>query len=68
MQSSYAATPLVMLLPLLAPIAWAHSAPDMASAPRHGRLLANDQVGVFAVTLKSTDFLVVTLQDCEVIM
>jgi hypothetical protein len=68
---------LVMLLLLWVPIAWAQSALDMASAPRHRLLLANDQVRVFAVTLKPTErtmarhdhnFLVVTLQDCEVIM
>ena len=67
---------LLMLL-LLSPIAWAQSAPDMASAPHYRLLLSNDQVRVFAVTLKPLErtmarhehnFLVVTLQDCEVVM
>ena len=68
---------LLLLLPVLASIALAPSAPDMASAPHHRLLLANDQVRVLAVTLQPTErtmarhehnFLVVTLQDCEVIM
>ena len=67
---------LLMLL-LFVPITWAQSAPDMASAPHYRLLLANDQVRVFAVTLKPLErtmarhqhnFLVVTLQDCEVVM
>ncbi len=67
----------VMLWLLCAPIVWAQSAPDMASAPHHQLLLANDQVRVFAVTLRPTErtmarhghnFLLITLQDCEVIM
>ena len=50
---------------------------DMASAPHYRLLLANDQVRVFAVTLKPTEralarhdhnFSVITLQDCEVVM
>jgi hypothetical protein len=65
------------LLALCAPIAWAQSAPDMASAPHYHLLLSNDQVRVFAVSLRPTErtvarhehnFLVVTLQDCEVVM
>jgi hypothetical protein len=68
---------LLVLLLLWAPIAWAQSAPDMASAPHYRLLLSNDQVRVFAVTLRPTErtmarhdhnFLVVTLQDCEVVM
>ncbi len=67
------------LMPLLlwAPIAWAQSASDMASAPHYRLLLANDQVRVFAVTLRPTErtmarhdhnFLMITLADCEVVM
>ena len=66
------------LLPLLlAAMAWAESAPDMVSAPHYRQLLANDQVRVFAVTLRPLErtmarhdhnFLVVTLQDCEVVI
>ena len=68
---------LLMLLLLCAPVAGAQSVPDMASAPHYQSLLANDQVRVFGVTLKPTErtmarhdhnFLVVTLQDCDVIM
>jgi hypothetical protein len=60
----------------LAPMAWAQSAPDMASAPHYRLLLANDQVRVFAVSLKPLErtmvrhehnFLVVTLLDCDVV-
>jgi hypothetical protein len=67
----------LLILLLLAPIAWAQSAPDMASAPHYRVLLSNDQVRVFAVSLRPLertmarhdhDFLVVTLQDCEVVM
>jgi hypothetical protein len=67
---------LTMLL-LCAPIAWAQTAPDMASAPHYRLLLSNEQVRVFAVTLRPMErtmarhehnFLVVTLQDCEVVM
>ena len=68
--------PLVMLL-LLTPIAWAQSAPDMASAPHYRQLLKNDQVRVFALTLKplertmarhDNNFLVIALLDCDVVM
>jgi hypothetical protein len=57
--------------------AMAQSTPDMASAPHYRLLLSNNQVRVFAVTLRPTErtmarhdhnFLVITLQDCEVIM
>lgn len=50
---------------------------DMASEPHHHLLLQNDQVRVFSVTLRPTEqayvrhehnFLVVTLQDCEVVI
>jgi hypothetical protein len=67
----------LMPLLLLAPMAWAQSTPDMASAPHYRLLLSNDQVRVFAVTLRPTErtmarhdhnFLVVTLQDSEVVI
>src|SRR5882757_9223324 len=67
---------LLMML-LLAPLAWAQSAPDMASAPHYRQLLSNSQVRVFTVTLRALErtmarhdhnFLVITLQDCEVVM
>src|SRR5712692_6956629 len=66
-----------LMLLLLAPIAWAQSAPDMASAPHYRQLLANDQVRVFALALKPLErtiarhdhnFLVVALLDCDVVM
>ncbi|HMJ20389.1 MAG TPA: hypothetical protein VK513_00730 [Terriglobales bacterium] len=67
------------LLPFLlcTPLAEAQTPMDMASAPHYRLLLANDQVRVFAVTLKPTErtlarhdhnFSVITLQDCEVVM
>jgi hypothetical protein len=68
---------LMLMLLLLAPMAWAQSAPDMASAPHYRLLMANDQVRVFAVTLKplertmarhDNNFLVVALLDCDVVM
>ena len=67
---------LITLL-LLAPMAWAQSAPDMAAAPHYRQLLANDQVRVFAVTLRPLErtmarhdhnFLVVALLDCDVVI
>ena len=66
-----------LMLLLLASMAWAQSAPDMATAPHYRLLLANDQVRVFAVTLKPLErtvarhdhnFLVVALLDCDVVM
>jgi hypothetical protein len=66
-----------LLMLLVAPITWAQSAPDMASAPHYRLLLSNDQVRVFSVDLRTNErtmakhdhnFLVITLQDCEVIM
>ena len=57
--------------------AWAQSAPDMASAQHYRLLLANDQVRVFAVTLRRLDrtmarhdhdFLVIALLECDVVM
>jgi hypothetical protein len=65
------------MLLLLAPVACAQSAPDMASAPHYRQLLANDQVRVFALMLNPLErtmarhdhnFLVVALQDCDVVM
>ena len=67
---------LLMLL-LCAPLAWAQSPPDMASAPHYRQLLANDQVRVFALTLKPLErtmarhdrnFLVVALLDSDVVI
>ena len=58
-------------------VASAQTAPDMASAPHYRLLLSNDQVRVFAVTLRTLErtmarhdhnFLVITLQDTEVVM
>jgi hypothetical protein len=65
------------LLALLAIAAPAQTAVDMASEPHHHLLLQNDEVRVFAVTLRPTEqayirhehnFLVVTLQDGEVVV
>ena len=67
----------LLLLLLFASTARAESAPDMASAPHYRQLLANDQVRVFAMTLRPLertmarhdhDFLVVALLDCDVVM
>jgi hypothetical protein len=41
---------LLLLMLLFAPMAWAQTAPDTASAPHYRQLLANDKVRVFAVT------------------
>ena len=58
-------------------MAWAQSAPDMASAPHYRQLLANDQVRVFALTLRplertmarhDNNFLVIALLDCDVVI
>lgn len=66
-----------LMLLLLATVASAQSAPDMASAPHYRQLLANDQVRVFTLTLRPLErtmarhdhnFLVVALQDCEAVM
>ena len=35
-----------LMLLLLAPVGWAQTAPDMASAPHYRQLMANDQVRV----------------------
>jgi hypothetical protein len=67
---------LLMLL-LLTPMARAQSAPDMASAPHYRQLLNNDQVRVFALTLKplertmaqhDNNFLVIALLDCDAVI
>ena len=67
---------LLMLL-LWTPMAWAQAAPDMASAPHYRQLLVNDQVRVFAVTLRPLErtmarhdknFMVIALLDCDVVM
>ena len=55
----------------------AQTAVDMAAEPHHRLLLGNDQVRIFEVTLPPSErffvrhdhnFLVVTLQDCEMVM
>jgi hypothetical protein len=57
--------------------AFAETAFDMSAEPHHRLLLSNAQIRVFAVTLRPTEryfvrhehnFLVVTLQDCEMVM
>jgi hypothetical protein len=67
----------LFLLLFLATMVRAQSAPDMASAQHYRLLLSNDQVRVFAVSLKPLErtmarhdhnFLVITLQDCEVVI
>ena len=67
---------LLMLL-LFAPGLWAQSAPDLAAAPHYRKLLSNDQVRVFALTLRPLErtmarhdhnFLVIALQDCDVVI
>jgi hypothetical protein len=65
------------LLVFCALLASAQNAIDMASDPHHQLLLENSQVRVFAVTLSPGErsfvqhehnFLMVTLQDCEIVM
>ena len=72
----------VLILLLLAslglvPLGCAQSSPDMASAPHYRQLLSNDQVRVFALTLRPLErtmarhdhnFLVIALQDCDVVI
>ncbi len=68
---------LFLLLLFVVRLASAQTATDMASDAHHQLLLDNSQVRVFAVTLRSNEqsfvshehnFLMVTLQDCEVVM
>ncbi len=70
---------LCLLLPLLfgALLASAQTAVDIAAEPHHHLLLQNDQVRVFALTLKPTEqsytrhehnFLLITLQDSELVI
>jgi len=58
-------------------LAWAQAATDIDSDPHYSLLLANDQVRVYQVSLRTGErsfvrhehnFLIVTLQDCEVAM
>ena len=58
-------------------LGWAQAATDMDSDPHYSLLLANDQVRVYQVSLRTGErsfirhehnFLIVTLQDCEVAM
>jgi hypothetical protein len=67
----------VLLLASVTSVAWAQTAPDMASAPHYRLLFSNDQVRAFVVTLRTLErtmarhdhnFLVITLQDSEVVM
>jgi hypothetical protein len=66
-----------LLLVFVALVASAQTATDMASDPHHQLLIENSQVRVFEVSLRPNEqsfvshehnFLMVTLQDCEVIM
>jgi hypothetical protein len=68
---------LTMIMLLFAPMAWAQNAPDMASAPHYRQLLANNQVRVFALTLRPLErtmarhdhnFLVIALLDSDVVI
>lgn len=68
---------LILILLLLAPLVWAQSAPDMSSAPHYRQLLSNDQVRVFALTLRPLErtmarhdhnFAVIALLDSDVVM
>ena len=67
----------VLLVAAVSSVAWAQTAPDMASAPHYQLLFSNNQVRVFGVTLRTLErtmarhdhnFLVITLQDTEVVM
>lgn len=62
---------------VLAQLAWAQAPTDMDSDPHYSLLLSNDQVRVYQVSLRRGErsfvrhehnFLIVTLQDCEVAM
>ncbi len=69
---------LILLALVLGPVfSPAQSAQDMADEPHHHLVLKNDQLRVFAVTLEPSEqafvkhdhnFLVVSLQDCEIVM
>jgi hypothetical protein len=67
----------ISLVLLFAPLSFAQTAPDMASAPYFEQVLKNDSVRVFRVTLgqgqqvvvsHSYNYLMVTLQDCEIVL
>jgi hypothetical protein len=69
--------PYFLVILFFALFASAQTATDMASDPHHQLLLENSQVRVFAVSLRPNEqsfvshehnFLMVTLQDCEVVM
>ena len=66
-----------LMLLLLTTTAWAQTAPDMASAPHYRQLMANDQVRVFALTLRPLErtmarhdhnFMVIALLDCDAVI
>jgi len=71
---------LAFLLPLClmaSQLAWTQAATDIDSDPHYSLLLANDQVRVYQVSLRTGErsfvrhehnFLIVTLRDCEVAM
>jgi len=67
----------LLLMLLLAPMAWTQTAPDMASAPHYRQLLVNSQVRVFALTLRplertmarhDNNFLVIALLDSDAVI
>ena len=66
-----------LLFLLLTPLTWAQTAPDMASAPHYRQLLVNNQVRVFALTLRplertmarhDNNFLVIALLNSDVVI
>jgi hypothetical protein len=68
---------LVACLCLVVTLAVSQTPADLGSEPHHDLLLQNDQMRVFAVTLKATEqayvqhehnFLLVTLQNCELVI
>jgi hypothetical protein len=67
----------IVILLLLGSTAFAQTAPDMASAPHYRQLLVNNQVRVFALTLRplertmarhDNNFLVIALLDSDVVI
>jgi len=65
------------LVLLLTPMAWTQTAPDMTTAPHYRQLLVNNQVRVFALTLRplertmarhDNNFLVIALLDSDVVI
>jgi hypothetical protein len=67
----------ILILLLLGPMAFAQTAPDMATAPHYRQLLVNNQVRVFGLTLRplertlarhDNNFLVIALLDSDVVI